>query len=112
MSEEMSFNLEPDPELGMAIREALASHHDGAFMTRFRARFNQRSGSWDEELAHWFWRGLAAATAATVLAGFGLSKASAPAPDDATAETSIAAQLLEGSAPGADILFVAMQDGR
>jgi hypothetical protein len=112
MSEEMSGNLQPDPELGLAIRAALASHHDGAFMTRFRSRFNQRAGSWDEELAHWFWRGLAAATAATVLAGFGLSRASASPSDDVATETSVAAQLLDGSAPGADILFVAMQDGR
>lgn len=109
MTDMSSFNMERDHELGTALQSALASHHDGAFLTRMRARLaQQRTRSWDEELAHWFWRGLAAATAAMAVAGFGLSQVpSASASIDETAEASVATRLLEGAQPGADILFMA-----
>lgn len=108
-----SFTMERDRELGAALQSALAPHHDGAFLTRMRARIAQhRARSWDEELAHWFWRGLAAATAAMAVAGFGLSQVpTASASIDETVEASAATQILEGAQPGADILFMA-QAGR
>jgi hypothetical protein len=102
MSDLSPFDAAPDPELGTAIREALAMPHDGAFVARIRARISQRA--WEDDLAGWFWQGLAAASLATVLAGWGWSRiATTPA-----TEASVASQLLEGSSPGADILLVAM----
>jgi hypothetical protein len=109
--EENSFEMKPDQKLGVAIREALAPHHDGAFLTRMRARLAQRAGSWDEELAHWFWRGLAAATAATVLAGLGLSRmpATSVSVEQQADEPSIASDLLLGDQPGTDVILVSMR---
>lgn len=48
MSDLSPMNDAPDPELGMAIREALAMPHDGAFVTRIRARIGKRA--WEDEL--------------------------------------------------------------
>jgi hypothetical protein len=102
MSDLSPFDSAPDPVLGQAIREALAMPHDGAFVTRIRARINQRA--WEDDLAGWFWQGLAAASLATVLAGWGWSRIATTAVTDA----SVASELLDGSRPGADILLVAM----
>jgi hypothetical protein len=111
MSRIEDFKMEHDQELGLALREALATHHDGAFLTRVRARMNQRAPSWDEQLAGWFWRGLAAATAAMVMAGFGLSQATAMAPEGNDQPT-VASQLLLGDQPGVEVLLVSMQEPR
>lgn len=102
MSDLSPFDAAPDAELGMAIRDALAMPHDGAFVTRVRARIGKRA--WEDELAGWFWQGLVAASLATVLAGWGWSRTATTA----TAEVSVASELLDGSRPGADILLVAM----
>jgi len=102
MSDLSPMNDAPDPELGMAIRTALAMPHDGAFVTRIRARINKRA--WEDELSGWFWQGLMAASLATVLAGWGWSRSATTA----TAEASVASELLDGSRPGADVLLVAM----
>lgn len=102
MSDLSPFDAAPDPKLGAAIREALAMPHDGAFVTRIRARINKRA--WEDDLAGWFWQGLAAASLATVLAGWGWSRIATAA----VTEASVASELLDGSRPGADILLVAM----
>ena len=109
MSEHSPFDSAPDAELGAALREALAMPFGGAFVNRVRARLAQsRSRSWDEELAGWFWQGLVAASLVTVLAGWGLDKFSAAADDTDTGSTSVAAQLLEGSTPGANVLLASV----
>lgn len=109
MSEHSPFNAEPDAELGVALRDALAMPFGAEFVNRVKARLGQnRSRSWDEELAGWFWQGLVAASLVTVLAGWGLNTFSAVAEDSDTGTTSIASQLLEGSAPGAMILLSSM----
>lgn len=102
MSDLSPFDAAPDPELGMAIRNALAMPHHGAFVARIRARIGKRA--WEDELAGWFWQGLVAASLATVLAGWGWSRAATTT----TAEVTVASELLDGSRPGADILLVAM----
>ncbi len=118
MTDKESFTMEPDPVLGDALRSALAPHHEAAFLTRMRTRLAQaaRPRRWDDVLAQWFWRGLATATAAMAIAVFSLSQE--PAADRGTlqieevAELSPATQILEGDLPGADVLFLAMQDPR
>lgn len=102
MSDVSPFNAAPDPELGAAIREALAMPHAGAFVARVRARLGKRA--WEDELAGWFWQGLVAASLAAVLVGWGWSRVATTATTDA----SVASELLDGSRPGADILLVAM----
>jgi hypothetical protein len=108
MSEHSPFDATPDPELGIALREALAMPFGAAFVNRIRARLSQqRQRSWDDELAGWFWQGLVAASLAAVLAGWGLN--SVGAQDQAEeANASVASQLLEGSAPGATVLLASM----
>ena len=57
MNEHSPFDAAPDPELGAALREALAMPFGGAFVNRVRSRLNQqRQRSWDDELAGWFWQ--------------------------------------------------------
>lgn len=106
MSDLSPFNDAPDLKLGAAIRDALTLPHDGAFVARVRARLGKRA--WEDELAGWFWQGLVAASLATVLAGWSWSRGATIA----SAETSVASQLLDGSRPGSDVLLVAMTEGR
>jgi len=48
----MPFSAAADPELGEALRDALAPHFPEAFAGRVMARLAQRQQrSWDEELA-------------------------------------------------------------
>jgi hypothetical protein len=106
MSDISPFDAAPDPELGPALREALAPHHDGAFVTRIMARVRQqRQRGWEDELARWFWQGLVAASLATVLAGWGWTHLVTQDAGDA----SVAARaLLDGSQPVADIVIASM----
>lgn len=104
----MSDQLRPDPELGPALREALAMPHDGAFVTRLRALVRQRrERTWDEVLAGWFWRGVLATSAAAIAlaAGFSLLDGGATT---ATAEESVAVQLIDAQRPGTDVLLASM----
>jgi hypothetical protein len=110
MSEHSPFDAAPDAELGAALREALAMPFGGAFVNRVRARLGQhRQRSWDDELAGWFWQGLVAASLVTVFAGWSLNHFAAAADETETAVTAtVAGQLLEGSAPGTNILLASM----
>ena len=108
MTDEMSpFSAAPDPELGAALRSALAPHFAEAFVGRVMARIGQRQQrGWDEELSQWFWRGLVAASLVVVLAGWSLTRGSAATPD--ATEASVASQLLEGSTPVTEIVIASM----
>ncbi|MFI5358338.1 MAG: hypothetical protein ACHQ4G_13485 [Opitutales bacterium] len=109
MNEHSPFESAPDAELGAALREALDLPFGGAFVNRVRTRLNQTGArSWDEELAGWFWQGLAAASLVTVLAGWGLNTFTAVADDPDTNVASVDSQLLDGSTPGANVLLAAM----
>jgi len=107
MRDDMSpFSAEADPELGEALRSALAPHFAEAFVGRVMTQLAQRqSRSWDEEMAQWFWRGLVAASVAVVLAGWGWTRVS-PSPE--STEASVASELLDGSRPVADIVIASM----
>jgi len=109
MSEHSPFDSAPDVELGAALREALAMPFGGAFVNRIRARLGQhRTRTWDEELAGWFWQGLVAASLVTVLAGWGLNTFTSSVEESDTSTTSVAAQLLEGSTPGVNVLLASV----
>lgn len=102
----------PDPELGPAIRAALAMPHDGAFVTRVRTLVRQqRERGWDEVLAGWFWQGVLAASMAAVLGAAALRVLSGAA-TYAVGEESVAVQLLDAERPGTDVLLTAMADIR
>jgi hypothetical protein len=111
MNEHSSFDSAPDAELGAAVREALAMPFGEAFVNRVRARMRQAPArSWDEELAGWFWQGLAAASLITVLAGWGLNTMSPADETDApTQSASVASQLFEGQTPGANVLLASAE---
>jgi uncharacterized membrane protein YdcZ (DUF606 family) len=104
-----SLDLVTDHELGEALRDALPAPFGGVFVNRVLARMRQqRSHSWDEELAAWFWQVLALGSLVVLLAGWGL-KALGPGEElDTTANTSIASQLLEGATPGVNVLLASM----
>ena len=70
MSDMSPFSASRDEELGAMLRDALAPHHDAAFVTRVRARVGVQQPAWENELARWFWQGLAAASVAMVAAGY------------------------------------------
>ncbi len=106
MSEHSPFDAQPDPELGAALRDALAMPFEGAFVNRVRARLSQRQGNWDEVLARWFWQGLVAASLAALAAGWIIVKvAPTPPVDEVAATPTVASQLLDGTAPGASVLL-------
>ena len=77
----MPFDHRPDPVLGAALRAALEPGDEPAFVTRVLASFESaRAPTW-EVLAGWARRGLVAATAAVVIAGFAVGRAlRAPGP--------------------------------
>ncbi len=104
MNDQSSFDATPDAELGAALRDALAMPFGAAFVGRVRARLTQRQRGWEDELARWFWQGLVAASLVTVLAGWGLNGLQTAE----QAESTTAFQLLEGSAPGADVLLASI----
>lgn len=103
-----SFDVTPDPELGSALREALAMPHDGAFVTRLRALVRQRrERTWDEVLAGWFWRGVLATSMAALALAAGLSLRDSDA-TTGTTEESLAVQLIDAQRPGTDVLLASM----
>jgi hypothetical protein len=109
MDEHSPFDAAPDPVLGAALRDALAMPFGGAFVNRVRSRLNQnRQRSWDDELAGWFWQGLAAASLVTVLAGWGLNAFSSVSEENESPASTVASQLLEGATPGTNVLLASM----
>ena len=101
MSDLSPFSASRDEELGAALREALAPHHDAAFATRVRARLASRASAWEDELSRWFWQGLAAASVAFAVIGYAVTHAATTQQTDA----SVAVELLDGARPGADVLL-------
>jgi hypothetical protein len=90
----MPFSAAADPELGEALRDALAPHFPEAFVGRVMARLAQR-----------FWRGLVAASLVVAVASWGWTHVG-NAPD--LTDTSVASQLLDGSKPVADIVMASV----
>jgi hypothetical protein len=96
----------------VALREALAMPHDGAFVTRLRALVRQRpERTWDEVLAGWFWQGVLAMTLVAMAAAAGSMATEQPATNQ-FGEESIAVQLLDSDQPGTDVILNAMAGPR
>ena len=126
MNDERMFDHRPDPELGAALRRALDPARDdhAAFVARVMARYDGALAAatvptW-QVLAAWSRRGIAAAAAAAVLAGFLLGRAlQAPeAPetiDAAMAPTSgpgLAALVTATDPPDASVVFTSLVEPR
>lgn len=109
MADNMPNELKPDPELGRALLAAPAQPHDGAFVTRVRARVRaQQRRTWDEILAGWFWQGVLAASIAAV-ASVVLWRATAqPVLVARPMIESVASQLIDGQQPGTDIILASL----
>jgi hypothetical protein len=108
MSDMSPFSASRDDELGAALREALAPHHDAAFATRVRARLTGRQRAWEDELARWFWQGLVAASVLVAFAGYAITRSATTQQTDA----SVAIELLNGATPGAEVLLAAYSADR
>ena len=98
-----SFDHRPDPELGAALRAALETGDQSAFVARVMAQYERAlEGTIPtlDVLASWFRPGIAAAAAALV-AGFLFGRAVAPTP------ASIDAAMAPAEGPGLAALVTA-----
>ena len=127
MTDERKFDHRPDPELGAVLRAALEPRNDqAAFVARVMARYDTALDTgtvptW-EILASWSRRGIAAAAAAAVLAGFLLGRTVwAPAADaPASMETAMAptggpgltALVTASDPPDASVVFASLVEPR
>lgn len=124
MTDERMFDHRPDPDLGAALRRALESADQTAFVARVLARYDQAlaaatAPTWDV-LARWSRRGLTAAVAAAVLGGFLLGR-DLRAPDaPATLDAAIApvdvpgltALVTASGPPDASVVFASLVEQR
>ncbi len=124
MTDERMFDHRPDPELGAALRQALEAEDQAGFVARVLARYDaaletSSVPTW-EVLAAWSRRGIAAAAAAAVLAGFLLGRAlhapEAPATLDAafapTGGPGLAALVTAADPPDASVVFASLVEPR
>jgi hypothetical protein len=78
--EPLPFDHRPDPMLGAALRHALETGDDAAFLARLLARADEASAaavSWDAVLARWARAGVAAAVFVALVAGYLVGRATA-----------------------------------
>jgi hypothetical protein len=68
------FDHRPDPQVGAALRRALATTDDAAFAARVLAAAARRGRSPVEVLAGWARPGIAAALLAALLAGYAVGR--------------------------------------
>lgn len=121
MKDAQSFDHRPDPELGAAVRDALAPHGDpAAFVARVMSQYDhaldRASIPMLEILASWFRPGIAAAAAALVLGFlFGrtvLMPGTAPASIDAAMAPAegpgLAALVTAQDPPDASVVFASL----
>jgi hypothetical protein len=120
MNDERMFDHRPDPELGAALRRALDPPRDdqAAFVARVMARYDGALAAatvptW-EVLAAWSRRGIAAAAAAAVLAGFLVARAvQAPEPPEVLdAALTPVAFINATDPPDASVVFAALVEQR
>lgn len=108
MSDLSPFSASRDEALGSMMRDALAPRDDAAFVAQVRARIAERQPAWDDELARWFWQGLAAASIAIAAAGWAWTSGATTV----QAEASVAIELLDGTRPGAEVLLASITADR
>jgi len=119
MTDERLFDHRPDPELGAALRRALDPATDqAAFAARVMARYDAALAAatvptW-EVLAAWSRRGVTAALAAAVLAGFLLGRAlQVPeAPETLDAALTPVAFINATDPPDASVVFASLVEQR
>lgn len=114
MTEHLSFDATPDPELGAALRVALDAGDDRAFVARVRAQL-AATPAWWEVLGTWSRPGLAAAIALIALTGLWLGSQARSGNgflDEALAAATpgtVAALLASERPPTVDVLLAVAQ---
>lgn len=113
MSEQLSFDHQPDPELGSMIRTALDGEAPDVFVARLRSAVRQapRETSWDI-LSRWAPAGLVAAGIAAALMWFVVQPARDPAANGALQASAPVQMDLAPAQPETDVLTVALLEGR
>ena len=114
MTEPLSFDSNPDPELGARLREALDGPDPELFLARLRHAVGAagRETPWDV-LTRWAPGGVFAAAAAALAFWFVLGRVAVP--DAATqfiAASAPARMEVAPSQPEADVLVTAVMEGR
>jgi hypothetical protein len=105
------FDHQPDPELGAALRAALAPGETAPFVTRVLAAVERRPAPMVDVLARWARVGIAAAALAAFAAGFAVARGTAGAPVETVTTVTDAASVIEGvQAPDAVSLIASFQE--
>lgn len=113
MSEHLSFDHQPDPELGAQIRAALDGNAPDLFVARLRSAVRQapRETSWDI-LSRWAPAGLVAAGIAAALVWFVIQPVRDPGANGAIQASAPVQMDLAPGQPETDVLTVALVEGR
>jgi len=113
MTDPLSFDSEPDLELGARLRNALDGPESGPFLARVReaVRASARETTWDV-LARWAPAGLVAAAAAALLCWFLLGPVAMPDPGAQFMASAPARMDLAPGQPEADVLVSSVLEGR
>jgi hypothetical protein len=85
------FDHRPDPELGAALRAALAATDEPAFVARVLSRLRTRPLAYWEVLASWARTGITAAVAGALIAGFLVGRANSASATPASLDDVLAA---------------------
>ena len=114
MTEHLSFDAGPDPELGAALRAALDAGNDAAFVARVEAALTAAPARWEVLGGAWSRPALAAAIALIALAGLWLGAQPLPngTPDETIAAATpgtVAALLAADRPPSMDVMLGAAQ---
>lgn len=113
MTDQLSFDAQPDSELGARLRESLDGPDTAVFLARVRGAVRQaaRETPWDV-LGRWAPAGLVAAAAAAVLAWLLLAPAAAPDPGTQLIASAPARMDIAPGQPEADVLVTSVLEGR
>jgi len=113
MSEQLSFDYQPDPELGTMIRAALDGESPDAFVARLRAAVREapRETSWDV-LSRWAPAGRVAAGIAAALMWFVIGPGQPPASSGAMLASAPVQMDLAPGQPETDVITVSLVEGR
>lgn len=109
MTEHLSFDATPDPELSAALRAALDAGNDAAFTAQVQAALVARPNWWEVLGEQWTRPALAAAIALVALAGLYLGARPSEGPLDemiaAATPGTVAALLAADRPPSMDIML-------
>jgi hypothetical protein len=113
MTEHLSFDSHPDPELGARLREALDGPDPELFLARVRDGVSAagRETPWDV-LTRWAPAGVAAAMVAAILCWFALRPIASPDEGNQLIASAPARMDIAPGQPEADVLVTSVLEGR